>query len=77
MKTTTESPTSDNMESYGCEEDNVKMQNWLQDNFEPWDKIKIYWEKTCSFRRCHVLDPDNSFDDVIELWPRYKKNQRF
>lgn len=47
------------------------IREWLEENFEPWETIKYYWEKTCSLRRAHILSLN--FDEMLKKWPRYKK----
>lgn len=56
---------------------NVQIQEWLQENYEPWETIKSHWMKTCKFRRVFITNKIKDFNDLLPLWPRYKKKNGF
>lgn len=56
-------------------DDLIEMKEWLQDNYEPWDDIKIKWKKTCHMRLAEIAK--NNFQSVLLSWPRYRKMEGY
>lgn len=52
-----------------------EIKNWLHNNYEPWDSIKVCWKKSFQIRRMDILEGD--FDKILDAWPRYKKSIGF
>ncbi|KAL5292666.1 hypothetical protein ACFFRR_011443 [Megaselia abdita] len=64
-------------EEISDETDCFNIQKWLQENFTPWDTIKSNWRKTCAFRRSHIVSKENQFFQILDMWPRLRKQHGF
>lgn len=54
-------------------EEHESLKDWLKINFEPWGTIKTHWITTCALRKLDLIYVKNTFNDILELWPRYSK----
>lgn len=57
------------------DQDQAEIKEWLRINYDPWDTIKVKWAASFELRRMEIMDKSNSFESIVEQWPRLRKKQ--